>query len=113
MSTYNIEQAAREISEEIIAAARTSGDESIVFVTGNSFMPPLRSFDQAEAVWQADEDGSAWEQLVWDIEERLDDAQVLLECPEYDNALYAVDLARFEYVESDGENLGDNWQVIA
>ena len=41
----------------------------------------------------------AW--LVELVEGHLSDASVALECPEYDNALYAVDLARFEYDETD------------
>jgi hypothetical protein len=108
----NAELAAESIATEIIADARASGDDPIVWVTGNRYMPPLRSFDAAEAIWQADEDGTAFAILAESLEAHLDNARVSLDCPDYDNALYAVDLARFEFVESDGDNLGDDWKPI-
>jgi hypothetical protein len=107
----NAELIALSIAIDITAMARNSGVCPIVWVTGNNFMPPLRSFDQAEYIWQEDETGEAFEHLVERLEQLLDKAEVLLDCPEYDNALYAVDLARFEYVEGDGDNLADDWQA--
>jgi hypothetical protein len=122
-----VRQYAREIADEIISAARTSGDDPIAWVTGNAYMPPLRSFTQAEQVWQMYSDAEtaaeyeaaadAWELLVELVESHVEDANVTLECPEYDNSLYAVDLNRFEYRESDalysedahGETLQDDW----
>ena len=107
---------ARQIANEIIDAARTSGDDPIAWVTGNSYMPPLRSFTLAERVWQHAapyDEGESWELLTELVEKFLDDANVTLDCPDYDNALYAVDTARFEYEESeDGETLQSDWRPI-
>jgi hypothetical protein len=105
---------ARQIADMIIVAARTSGPDPIAWVTSNAMMPPLRWFALAERVWQDEinDDGEAFAWLAELVESHLSDANVALECPDYDNALYAVDLARFEYVEdSRGETLQDDWQL--
>ena len=112
-----IRAAAREIADEMIDAARNSGPDPVVWVTGNAMMPPLRWFDAAEVIWQDDHlnhDGEAFAWLAELIESMLDDARVALECPDWDNSLYVVDCARFEYVEDpDGETLQDDWRAIA
>jgi hypothetical protein len=105
---------ARQIADSIIFNARTSGDDPIVFVTGNSYVPPLRSFALAEQVWElmytTSSGQDAYALLEELVERYLDDADVALECPEYDDALYAVDLARFEYRENDAaQYLQDDW----
>lgn len=113
MTDAHIRRIAAGIAESVIADARNSGPDPIAWVTGNSYMPPLRSFDGAENVWQhpANEDGEAFAYLVEVLESMLADADVALECPDSDNSLYAVDLARFEFAEdSAGEYLGDDWQ---
>jgi hypothetical protein len=116
MTDARVRRIAREIADSVISDARNSGPDPIAWITGNSMMPPLRSFDTAEDVHQhaANEDGEAFAWLAELIENHLSDANVALECPEWDNALYAVDLARFEYRESeDGETLQSDWQPIA
>jgi hypothetical protein len=115
MTGAHIQRIARDIADSVIDDARNSGPDPIAWVTGNSMMPPLRSFDGAEDVWQhpANEDGEAFTYLAETLESMLADADVALECPEYDNALYAVDLARFEYSEDEaGETLQDDWRAI-
>lgn len=118
MTDARVRRIAREIANSIISDARNSGPDPIAWITGNSMMPPLRSFDAAEDVWQhaANDDGEAFAWLTELIEGHLSDANVALECPEYDNALYAVDLARFEFVPQsapDGdEYLQDEWSPI-
>ena len=114
VKTVRLNNAAAEISAEIITAARGSGSDPIAWVTGNSYMPPLRSFAAAEQVYQADDaDGADFDELVHQVEQRLDDAGVTLECPDYDNALYAVDTRRFEYVDDPGdhETLQQDWKA--
>jgi hypothetical protein len=59
-SEQEICDAARVIADAITVAARTSGDDPVAWVTGNAYMPPLRSFGSAEAIWQ-DRDDDAWE----------------------------------------------------
>lgn len=112
--TVGLNNAAREIADSITTSARESGDDPIAWVTGNAFMPPLRSFTAAERVWQADDTGEDFQRLHEKVEARLADAQVALECPEHDNALYAVDLSRWEYVDEDTpgdhETLQQDWQ---
>jgi len=108
----HLEDAAGQIADEITRAARGSGDDPVAWVTGNAFMPPLRSFTAAEQVWQADEDGGAFAILAELVEAKMAEREIALECPEYDNALYAVDLRRFEYVDDPGdhETLQQDWQ---
>jgi hypothetical protein len=106
---------ARQVADSIIESARASGADPIAWVTGNAYMPPLRSFTLAERVYQdgMNHDGEAFAYLTELVEEYLSDAHVYLDCPEYDNALYAVDLARFEYTETpDGESLQDDWRPV-
>lgn len=106
---------ARQIADSIIETARTSGPDPIAWVTGNRYMPPLRSFALAEAVWQSDDnaDGEAFQYLHELVEQYVDDAHVALVWALQDNALYAIDLDRFEYAESDdGETLQDDWQPV-
>lgn len=113
MSRNVVKRAARDVADQIITAARNSGDDPIAWVTGNAMFPPLRSFTLADMVWHlnAPHDYQPWESFVWRVEKHLQDANVYLECPEYDNALYAVDLERFEYAESEtGDSLCDDWK---
>lgn len=102
---------------EIVPIARESGGEPVVFITDNSFMPPLRAFSISDTVWQATSDPNVmdlWSAYVEGLERALDEARVLMECPEYDNALYVVDLARFEHVEDgDSDTLSGDWTPIA
>lgn len=114
-----IRRAAKSIADSMIEDARGSGDSAVVFVTGNGYMPPLRSFSAAEQVWAATypgDTGGEWEFLAEEVERLLSDANVALDCPEYDNALYVVDLNRFYYVADDNgdytESLQDDWEPI-
>jgi hypothetical protein len=111
---------ARRIADSITVSARTSGPDPIAWVTGNSYMPPLRSFTLADRIWQmspdTDPEGEAWEMLTELVDSRLDDAKVTLECPDYDNALYAVDMARFEWIEQtapEADTLQDEWRPVS
>lgn len=116
MTDERITNAVREIAEDMIRTARAAPtNEPVQFVTGNSFMPPLRSYEAAEAVWRYDgsHDTFHFEELVEQLEQTLMREYVLLDVPDYDNALYVVDLARFEYVEdADGDSLQDEWRPI-
>ena len=103
---------ARQIADDIIGQARESGRDPIVWVTSNRFMPPLRYFTLAERIWQLPHNvqPDAWELLTELVDQHVADASVALECPDWDNALYAVDLTRWSYEESpDGERLQDDW----
>lgn len=89
----------------------------VVWVTGNSYMPAFRSFDEAERVWQAEAnaDGELFAFLVEEVERHLSAAYVALEQPEYDNALYVVDLKRWQYredVPADSFDLNDEWEPV-
>jgi hypothetical protein len=115
MSKNVAKRAAAEIARQIIDAARNSGPDPVVWITGNAMMPPLRWLSAAEHIWQLPGNSpDAWDALIYRLESLLDKAEVALECPEHDNALYAVDLARFEYVEDpDGETLQADWRPVA
>jgi len=118
LTDADIRTAAREIADSIIQSARNSGNDPVAWVAPNSMMPPLRWFDAAERVHrdEANHDGEAFAHLVELIESHLSDADVALECPDCDNALYAVDLNRFEYVDEHertrDETLQDEWRPV-
>lgn len=98
------ETAAREDAEVAITIARES-DTSVAFITGNSYFPPLRAFGHAESFYQADSYAAdmahPWEIYVEVFEDILENENVYLGCPDYDNALYVVDLRRWEYILRD------------
>lgn len=100
-------------ASQAIDYARQSGDEVIVWITGNSYMPPLRAFGQAETVWQMDEP-DLWD-VYWEtFETELENANVYLASPEYDNALYVVDMDRWQYKDDEmqmGETLESEWEA--
>jgi hypothetical protein len=116
---------ARSIASYMISAARCAPEnEPVQFVTGNSFMPPLRSFSDADRVWHAgngyasadeDADVRVWQALTDELERLLDEARVYLDSPDYDNCLYVVDLARFAYAETQEEpdDLNGDWRLTA
>lgn len=93
-----VREMAREVADGIIEAARNL-EGPVVWITGNAYVPPLRDITAAEYVWQADNnrDGELWAWFAEMVDDRLQAASVLMECPDYDNALYAVDLQRWEY----------------
>jgi hypothetical protein len=116
------EQAGRLLMrEEIAPIARASGEQPVVFITGNSFMPPVRDLEQAERVWQAAGDSMTdpdlgamvWEIFMQALDHEAGELNVLMDAPEYDNALYVVDTSRFEHVEdAEGDELGDEWRPV-
>lgn len=82
----------------------------IVWLTGNAFMPPLRAWGRAEEVWKLDDDGDAFIYYAEEFERMLENHNIYVTCPEYDNALYAVDMARWAWAgEDDAEELRDEW----
>lgn len=110
--------AAHEIADDMISVARSSGPNPIAWVTGNPYMPPLRAYAAADQVWKTPRaywesgESDAWEVLTEELERLLSKADVVMDCPDYDNSIYVVDLARFEYVESESdENLQDDWRI--
>ena len=112
MNPTNAEALARVDAREAIDLARSSGHDPIVWLTGNAYMPPLRGFGHAESAWNADNTGDVWEAYAETFERELDAASVYLGSPDYDNALYVVDLARFEYVDEEnqtGDTLQSEW----
>lgn len=118
------EIAAAEDAAEAILIARQSS-EPVAFITGNSHMPPLRAFGSAERFWHADEDlvelhmdePSIFQCYSDRFETCLDLAAVYLDCPEHDNALYVVDLQRFQPVDPEhspeSESMQDDWRPVS
>jgi hypothetical protein len=99
------EQLGRLIARhEIAPVAADSGDEPVVALTGNSYMPPIRALDNVEEVWQTN-DMDAFEALMDGIESELEVLNVSMSSPDFDNALYVIDLNRFEM--SDDVDLDD------
>lgn len=109
-----VREIATDIASAIIEDARTVHGP-VVWLTGNSYVPAFRSFDMAERVWNAEnnQDGELFAFLVELVEDLLRAADVAMESPDYDNALYAVDLKRWQYVEEptgDDDDLNDEWE---
>jgi hypothetical protein len=109
---------AHELADMLVETARTEPGP-IVWVTGNSYMPPLRSFSEAERVYQAENnrDGNLFAGFAEMLEDELALRHVIMESPEYDNALYVVDIARWQYKSDEdmalaGDELGDEWEEI-
>jgi hypothetical protein len=105
-----------QVATYIIAPmAKTSGDEAVTFITGNSYMPPLRDIGPSEDIWLATSNElELWNMYSEAIETRLDELQVYMASPEDDNSLYVVDLERFKYVDSEGHEVfgGGAWEAI-
>lgn len=118
----DIDQYARLLVwDEIMPAAKES-TEPVVWITGNSYMPPIRALDRIDEFWQRtanhghilhDMADTLWCHLVEAIEDECEKQQIHMASPEWDNALYVVDERRWEYVENtDGESLNDDWVPI-
>jgi hypothetical protein len=111
-----VEQLASLLVRDVIAIAARTSDEPIAWLTGNAYMPPLRDIGEAETVYQNDPDGTVWEAFMESLDRHLGEANVLMECPEYDNALYVVDLTRWQHREEDEiedtESLNGEWIAV-
>lgn len=117
MDDNNTHEMATEVATEVadlITDIVRSDSGPITWLTGNAYMPPIRSYPQFETLWQLDDNGDAFESAVWTLEGLLEDRNIMLTCPDYDNALYGVDLSRWGYVGEDGASLdlGDDWAPI-
>lgn len=105
------------VSREVIEATRSRSEhEAIQWLTGNAYFPPLRSLPEAERIWETN-DADAWEAFVETFERALDDASIYMACPEYDNAIYLVDMGVWEPVpedeRTDDDTLSGEWRRIA
>lgn len=117
-----VREAAQSIAEGMTEAARTQPGP-VVFVTGNSYVPALRSYPQAERVWNAENnaDGGLFAFVLGEeLERLLSAADVYLGAPDYDNALYVVDLRRWQssgtWDNFDGyyaDDLNAEWEAVA
>lgn len=112
---YNTEiiPASQALATRIIEGVR-SEEGPVVWLMGNAYLPPARSFPEFEYFWNHpdNEDGVLAEAFWFAVTARVADADVELFTPEYDNAIYGVNLARWEYVDSDEafDDLNDEWQ---
>lgn len=96
------------LAQEVIESVRSRSEhESVQWMTGNSFMPPLRSLPEAERVWNEGSEDS-WHAFSARFFEALEQAQIYCTSPEYDNALYCVDLRVWEYVPEEEQDEHDD-----
>lgn len=108
------------VATHVIVPAVKERPGPIVWITGNSYMPPLRDLPDAERLWELSNTTSGefaaeiWELFVEALERRLDELNVYMGAPEHDNALFGVDLARWERNEGypEGDDLADCWTPI-
>lgn len=98
---------------QAIEIARSS-TEPVEFITNNAYMPPLRGFGQAETVWASDSNDGGDLFTLYDevFEKALEAANVYIGCPDYDNALYVVDMNRWEHIDDpdESETLSGEWR---
>jgi hypothetical protein len=97
---------ARELARKLTSDARTL-EGPVIWVTGNNYMPPIRSFPAAEKIWELD-DPDLWELFCETVEDELSRAAVVMEAPDYDNALYVVDLNRWEHTETPNPDFNED-----
>lgn len=103
-------RAAYLLAQDVIESVRSRSEhESVQWMTGNSFMPPLRSLPEAERVWTEGTD-DAWHAFSERFFEVLEDERIYCASPEHDNGLYAVDLRVWEHVpeEEQGDEVQDD-----
>lgn len=113
MTCEEVEASAKQLAADLTANARTQPGP-VIWVTGNQYFPPLRSFPSAEAVYQL-VDWELWDLFRETLEAELDAADVTLIGAEDDNSLYVVDLARWEFTETpnpafDPNDINSEWQ---
>jgi hypothetical protein len=113
MTSEEVTANAKQLASEITADARNT-EGPVVWVTGNSYMPPMRSFSAAEEVYQL-ADWGLWELFCDTVDSELSNADVYMASPDYDNALYIVDLKRWEYTETpnpyfNADDLNSEWK---
>lgn len=108
---HNVTQYARLVARDVIAPVARESNEPVAWLTGNSMIPPLRQVDSANVIWREDITGEMWETFVEAIESALDEQQIYMAAPEYDNALYVVDLKRWEHMDDvDAFDLNTEWK---
>jgi hypothetical protein len=115
----DIEQFASLFARDVLVEeVRTSGNlEPVVMLTGNSYVPAYRSFEEIERIWEADE-AQVYITEMWErIERKCLDAEVFIGYPEYDNCIYGVDMRKWEQSEASAndeplESLNDEWSWI-
>ena len=115
----DIQQFAMLFARDVIAETvrQAGGLEPIVTLTGNSMAPAFRCFDQIEAIWQADEEGTYIMEMWERIENKVGDFDIYLDSPEDDNSLYGVDLRRWERSEAAEkdmpmDDMNEEWSAI-
>lgn len=114
-------KAAEADAAQVIAAVREASEadrrQPIVWITSNTYMPPLREIGSAEdwysgSFWNP---SYGWIAYVEAFEESLEAANIYLGSPEYDNCLYCVDMRLWQFRDDlddldDAESLDDEWQ---
>lgn len=83
-------QAAFLIARDVILPLIEDSEFPIVVLTSNNYVPALRSFDDIETIYQADDNGDVWERFVEAFEGKCDDFGIQLIYPEDDNCVHAV-----------------------
>lgn len=98
-------QLAMLVARDVIAPHARSADVPVVALTGNSYMPPIRDISEVESVWQADDSGDVFSHFIECLESALDQEDIIMGTPDYDNMLYVVDTRRWYLT---GNNDGDD-----
>jgi hypothetical protein len=117
--TLYVARCAREDAAEVVSLVR-SEDGPIVWLTSNRYMPPLREIGRADQFYS----GSFWNpSYLWStyaetFEHVLEREDIHFDCPEHDNALYAVDLRRWQYADENGspdtheDSMESEWRPV-
>jgi hypothetical protein len=115
MTPDQVEASAKQLAHELTADARNLAGP-VTWVTGNQYVPALRSFPSAEAVYRL-VDWELWDLFRETLEAELDSADVTMMSPDYDNSLFVVDLARWEFTETpnpafDPDDINSEWKPV-
>lgn len=110
------EQAGRLVAREIIEPIlrELPSEQPIVWLTGNSYMPPIRDIPAAERMWEltndidSDTGAMVWELFMQAVDHECANREIEIAAPEHDNALYVVDLRRWERKDANEEDVGDD-----
>lgn len=90
---------------------RAPGERQAVnFITTNRYMPPLRDIQEVEAIWQVEDAEDQYAAALMEaIHDKCAAIEIMLACPDYDNAVYAVDLREWEHTGEESDDLNDEW----
>lgn len=103
-------QIARLTARDVIAPVARESENPVVWLTGNSMMPPIRELTSGHIIWELDATNSdlcLFSSFMETLDNCLVDERVYMAAPDYDNALYVVDLTRWQHRDNEMDETGN------